>query len=296
MNARLVSRSTKAGASTPATLGTLPLSSKYHRRAQRRPGHQPRRHRHNIRVVRIALDIRSTKAGASTPATLSLHLRVAQLLRRRSTKAGASTPATHDADDTDVVPSEAAQRRPGHQPRRHLAILPMGRHVTPPTLNEGRGINPGDTSIRACWERAWTAALNEGRGINPGDTGSGCLRIRMRCAALNEGRGINPGDTWSWYWLLRWFAALNEGRGINPGDTAKCCKRAAPRRTIARPRTWEPRRRRVCDHFMRFRTILRQNGQHQAAEITLTAPSHTRFPRITEGSQMSQSTQGWPSS
>ena len=38
-------------------------------------------------------------------------------------------------------------------------------------------------------------SLNEGRGINPGDT-SPSARCQDRSAPLNEGRGINPGDTW----------------------------------------------------------------------------------------------------
>ena len=37
------------------------------------------------------------------------------------------------------------------------------------TLNEGRGVNPGDTDYPRLG--AWNAsALNEGRGVNPGDT------------------------------------------------------------------------------------------------------------------------------
>ena len=38
------------------------------------------------------------------------------------------------------------------------------------------------------------ASLNEGRGVNPGDTiGAGMVRVGH--SALNEGRGVNPGDT-----------------------------------------------------------------------------------------------------
>ncbi len=36
--------------------------------------------------------------------------------------------------------------------------------------------------------------LNEGRGINPGDTGDH-WGISSSPHTLNEGRGINPGDT-----------------------------------------------------------------------------------------------------
>ena len=116
-------------------------------------------------------------------------------------------------------------------------------------------------------------------------------------ATLNEGRSVNPGYTgYPWSLCGQAPGSLNEGRSVNPGYTAKFCKRAVSGQTIARPRVREPRQRRVCVHFTRFRTIPRQNGQDQAVETALTAARHTRFPRITEGSQISQSTQGWPSS
>ena len=64
---------------------------------------------------------------------------------RRSTKAGASTPAT--------PPGCRASRSPTA------------------TLNEGRGLNPGDTiNVERVYE--FPPALNEGRGLNPGDTSS----------------------------------------------------------------------------------------------------------------------------
>ena len=87
----------------------------------------------------------------------------------RSTKAGASTPATR------TEPSTSASTRS--------------------TLNEGRGINPGDTFRIHFGLYRISDPLNEGRGINPGDT------LVCRCLdyhsqnPLNEGRGINPGDT-----------------------------------------------------------------------------------------------------
>ena len=39
------------------------------------------------------------------------------------------------------------------------------------------------------------AALNEGRGVNPGDTGLAIDALLAAVSALNEGRGVNPGDT-----------------------------------------------------------------------------------------------------
>ena len=37
-------------------------------------------------------------------------------------------------------------------------------------LNEGRGVNPGDTTDRRSPDWGPTHTLNEGRGVNPGDT------------------------------------------------------------------------------------------------------------------------------
>ena len=170
--------------------------------AQRRPGHQPRRHgpaESSTRLPGAWQIVRSTKAGASAPATPSLR-----------------------------------------------ASLRSGRSLA---LNEGRGISPGDTSV--CLgighRMSYGAALNEGRGISPGDTSvCGESRRELRRStkagasapatpgasagracreALNEGRGMPRR-----HGMLLQVLALNEGRGISPGDTAKFCKRAVPRR------------------------------------------------------------------
>ena len=58
--------------------------------------------------------------------------------------------------------------------------------MRPTALNEGRGLNPGDTRLMP-WSTV-RRSLNEGRGLNPGDG-------RTTDAPLNEGRGLNPGDT-----------------------------------------------------------------------------------------------------
>ena len=55
-------------------------------------------------------------------------------------------------------------------------------------------MNPGDTQDhRALLALAWS--LNEGRGMNPGDTPALPPPYRRPRFALNEGRGMNPGDT-----------------------------------------------------------------------------------------------------
>ena len=95
---------------------------------------------------------RSTKAGASTPATRGICFGDGGV-GRRSTKAGASTPATPLEQAGWLDLDSDAQRRPGRQPRRHL-IHPVSRPARNPALNEGRGVNPGDTPS----ERAWPSA------------------------------------------------------------------------------------------------------------------------------------------
>ena len=112
---------------------------------------------------------------------------------RRSTKAGASTPATHgrwrqattgwtslnegrginpgDTSRQNWTPPalRVAQRRPGHQPRRHPEVAPNQRPGGTPAQRRP-GHQPRRHPTRACcnWPTPWS--LNEGRGINPGDT------------------------------------------------------------------------------------------------------------------------------
>ena len=135
------SRSTKAGASTPATLAT-PAARWLHppalnegrsvnpgdtrmrdwcedpdTGAQRRPERQPRRHGAVREMCHRGIR-RSTKAGASTPATLPGDGDEGAR-RQRSTKAGASTPATLELNALVSDSATVAQRRPERQPRRH---------------------------------------------------------------------------------------------------------------------------------------------------------------------------------
>ena len=55
-------------------------------------------------------------------------------------------------------------------------------------------MNPGDTPGFDAPRPADEAPLNEGRGVNPGDTTPACPAEARSCP-LNEGRGVNPGDT-----------------------------------------------------------------------------------------------------
>ena len=148
----------------------------------------------------------------------------------RSTKAGASTPATPARSrlDPPIERHTTAQRRPGHQPRRHVDAMPgVGRGCPRCSLNEGRGINPGDTSVPV----RPLAALLFTRSTKAGASTPATLVDRFprtwcrpNTTPLNEGRGINPGDTRTSRFVedvVDDQPALNEGRGINPGDTRR---------------------------------------------------------------------------
>ena len=91
-----------------------------------------------------------------------------------------------------------AQRRPRHEPRRHSVRRTSAdsqRWVS--SLNEGRGMNPGDTQdARQVPMTRSRSTLNEGRGMNPGDTSTALVHAcNSTGSPLNEGRGMNPGDT-----------------------------------------------------------------------------------------------------
>ena len=164
---RGLSRSTKAGARTPATLSAPSNKYRASQPLNEGRGANPGDTRDPQQEAAVAHP-RSTKAGARTPATRRSHAEPDAGFPR-STKAGARTPATPAASPATGTPS--------------------------PPLNEGRGANPGDTCPAAGAGSCWFAAtLNEGRGANPGDT-SPPSRATGGSRALNEGRGANPGDT-----------------------------------------------------------------------------------------------------
>ena len=59
-------------------------------------------------------------------------------------------------------------------------------------------MNPGDTDPvqSRCHVGHMHSTLNEGRGMNPGDTIRNVeLHLGIPSSPLNEGRGMNPGDT-----------------------------------------------------------------------------------------------------
>ena len=174
--------------------------------AQRRPGHQPRRH--DRRVVKSREQFRrSTKAEASAPATpticcksscslnslnegrgispgdtFGVHVRMIESQFVRSTKAEASAPATQPIRVTTGSMSEqslCAQRRPRHQPRRH-APSDRGRS----SCSTKGGHQPRDTadSPRVLGEVRSTKAEASAPATRP--------RPVTRRHAAQRGRGI----------------------------------------------------------------------------------------------------------
>ena len=207
------SRSTKAGAETPATGGVASSlgcneGTKPRRQAsppgiaQRRPEPKPRRprrqrgdsfrslgrHPAQRRPSRNPGDS-STKAGAETPATAELSSLNEGRSRNpgdslaippRSTKAGAETPATGRGDCSTNEP----------KPRRQIDGVGA--------LNEGRSRNPGDSRPQ------WLSLLNEGRSKwrqTPDElsrstkAGAETPATAAGDQSANEGRSRNPGDS-----------------------------------------------------------------------------------------------------
>ena len=163
-------RSTKAGASTPATRSDEPSDSLRWSRSTKAGASTP------ATLGRQPLNplvgaVRSTKAGASTPATHELLLIRIGILRR-STKAGASTQATRMGSPRVLPDVVSAQRRPERQPRRHEPW--RGRTKETPRVAQRRPERQPrrhPVSLPRLATGPW--ALNEGRSVNPGDTQDG---------------------------------------------------------------------------------------------------------------------------
>ena len=106
-----------------------------------------------------------------------------------------------------------------------------------------------------------TTSLNEGRGMNLGDTRTGCHQ-GLLWRPLNEGRGMNLGDTASATQTCPCPGPLNEGRGMNLGDTPVATLMwLDPSNAQRRPR-YEPRR-----HGYRFREVQAEPVRSTKAEV-----------------------------
>ena len=193
-HARHRHRSTKAGASTPATPPSEGSVYVWMRNAQRRPGPRPRQHpprgcssgrpfgsaqrrpgprpQQHFQMVQPVAQPSATaqRRPGPRPRQHTHGGRVRAPRQGRSTKAGASTPATQAeyAFATDTITT--AQRRPGPRPRQHEGWTAAIRRRAI-SLNEGRGLDPGNTRILRTPFTA-SSPLNEGRGLDPGNTAS----------------------------------------------------------------------------------------------------------------------------
>ena len=99
----------------------------------------------------------------------------------------------------------------------------MSQHRQP-SLNEGRGQNPGDTAH-------WATTTAPQRWVRSTKAGAKTPATRLlppppgtSQSTLNEGRGQNPGDTRRRLGQCCPQVSLNEGRGQNPGDTTADCR------------------------------------------------------------------------
>ena len=148
--------------------------------AQRRPGPRPRQH---ICLPALHRDNRkrSTKAGASTPATPRAEVGDLTSLPRCSTKAGASTPATRLRHGAGTASRQPAQRRPGPRPRQHTVAAVI---VTAVVLAQRRPGPRPRQHADAPGAGEWLGLLNEGRGLDPGNT----------CGLLSASTGSKPAQ------------------------------------------------------------------------------------------------------
>ena len=112
------------------------------------------------------------------------------------------------------------------------------------SLNEGRGVNPGDTQVRYAVSDSDTRSFNEGRGVNPGDISDRRMRSQSSDTIAQRRPGREPRRHASSATMAdasiiaqrrpgreprrhppesagraRAPPPLNEGRGVNPGDT-----------------------------------------------------------------------------
>ena len=159
------SRSTKAGARTPATpIGReptrLPRPS-----AQRRPGREPRRHSVSI-----------------------LSMSLAKYAQRRPGR----EPRRHSPDGRFGRTRGIAQRRPGREPRRHVRRRALRRRRVLRSTKAGAR-TPATRAVPLAGGERQTRSTKA--GARTPATRSGMRSAKALADSLNEGRGANPGDT-----------------------------------------------------------------------------------------------------
>ena len=238
-------------------------------RAQRRPGHAPRRHTHAPAVRRQRLVLRSTKAGARTPATRWCRCRpsrgAAPLNEGRGTHPGDTASSA-----AETILSATAQRRPGHAPRRHVAQRRQPEHIHARSTKAGAR-TPATRHSRGPSPR-WMCVAQRRPGHAPRRHALRSTRSRAG-AALNEGRGTHPGDTAHSRAPKAAPWPLNEGRGTHPGDTLR--QSLFPHRPYAR--STKAGARTPATRAGRSR---RRPAESPLNEGRGTHPGDTRIPRV----------------
>ena len=171
----------------PRRHATTPPRRSGARTAQRRPGRLPRGDTRKRCGVSSARRARSTKAGASAPAThASSWLRQPDSLPR-STKAGASAPATRSFEQVTVrgrislnegrgvCPGDTgparltartanvAQRRPGRLPRRHRPVSGSNSTASPRSTKAGASAPATHAIAHSCGHQSPSAQRRPGR-------------------------------------------------------------------------------------------------------------------------------------
>ena len=191
--------------------------------AQRRPGREPRRHDFTLASASGGTAPAQRRPGREPRRHANVSRRtngaVSSLAQRRPGR----EPRRHlQTRPPHRCPRGPAQRRPGREPRRH----PHGPHAEPPSryqaLNEGRGVNPGDTlTIHRAIYRPVIAQRRPGR-----EPRRHLLSMTFWCANTSFRAQRRPGREPRRHPLPvvsrpAHGRPLNEGRGVNPGDTPR---------------------------------------------------------------------------
>ena len=246
--------------------------------AQRRPGREPRRHQ-RIRDAGLDCDDAQRRPGREPrrhPPTI---------FQAQSQKTGAQRrpgrePRRHLETSSRPAARNRAQRRPGREPRRHST--PTGA-IRPTSSSAQRrpGREPRRHPPSAAWRPGTAPSLNEGRGANPGDTRQG-VDDEPHHRPLNEGRGANPGDTRSFGVIVfrRFIAQRRPGReprrhhlaydGVGPSKLRSTKAGARTPATLARP-------------LESMQQLVRSTKA--GARTPATRASHWTLPSLTQGAQ-----------
>ena len=139
--------------------------------AQRRPGREPRRHVRNAHSCACSSPNAQRRPGREPRRHLDLSRTPSR--RRPAQRRPGREPRRHSDRSTGGSMVMSAQRRPGREPRRHSASIPLMMPSRSPRAQRRPGREPRRHRRRTCAPTRAPRPLNEGRGVNPGDTVAG---------------------------------------------------------------------------------------------------------------------------